>query len=184
MQYREPCGPADASDRDGGIELSRRRAREAGAVFEVFDKRPFQAPAFWAMLRRFRPEAVIGQTSSFYFDLLSRGWPVGRGIGFASWMRDTHDPPFISGCNDDRTPAVAYALRLLDSEVRAFERGRPAFSVKQLIPMSWLEGDTLPTFRRRSVRRRRRTPCSADAAGCSLPFPIPGKKTPEFFQDP
>jgi hypothetical protein len=44
------------------------------------------------------------------------------------------------------------AMKLLDSEVRNFERGRPAVPTRQLVDMPWFEGKTLPIL---EARRRK-----------------------------
>lgn len=152
-QYREPVGPADWFERESAVQLCRARLTTLGLAFAVFDAQPLQEAALSEPLRSFRPDVVIGQTPRFYFALRALGWPLGRHIGFVAWMLEEESRrQYIAGCSCDRRPNADYALRLLDSEVRAFERGRPSCPVKQLVPMLWVEGNTL-SQRRRTARR-------------------------------
>lgn len=151
LQYREPRGPADAFERDGAIRLCEKETARVGGEIAVFNARPREEASVLGPLRRFRPDAVIGQTPAFYHALKSRNWSFGAHCGFAAWMLTPDDSSReLSGADERKTTLSEYAFRLLDSEVRAFERGRPAFSVKQLVPMPWIEGQTLPLKKKRS----------------------------------
>lgn len=156
LQYREPRGPADAFDRESAMHICQARFRERGGCFEVFDTMPFREAELQTRLRRFRPDAIIGQTPRFYFELRSHRWPLGEQIGFAAWMLEEEATRWnIAGCSDVVRRMAEHAMRLLDAEVRAFERGLPEFPVKQLVPMRWIEGNTLPPRAPgREVRRR------------------------------
>ncbi len=148
LQYKEPRGPADVFERDGAIRLCENEVARGGGKMAVFNARPREETSVVEPLRRFHPDAVVGQTSAFYYALRSCNWPFGSRCGFAAWMLTPDESSReLSGADERKNPLADYAFRLLDSEVRAFERGRPAFPVKQLVPMPWIEGRTLPLKR-------------------------------------
>ena len=149
VDYLEPQGPADAFERMGAIGWARHRARREGWSFEVFETLPKRESAVLEALRTFHPDAIIGQTPSIWFALKDWMSRSRQRIGFVAWRLDPPSLPYrLCGFSEDLTPLAAYAIRVLDAEVRAFQRGLPQVPVKQLVPMRWIEGDSLPARRK------------------------------------
>jgi len=142
--FRETSPPVDHFDRRAGLDYCAREMTGPAFSFGVVEARPERRGDFDAWFDRFRPDAVIGQNELVYWWLRDRGVAPGRDCGFLLLHR-TDEPadPKMSGFDNDLSRTARVALRLLDSEVRNFERGAPDLPQRVLLRMPWREGETL-----------------------------------------
>jgi DNA-binding LacI/PurR family transcriptional regulator len=155
VQFAEPVRPVDHLERYGAAHLCSATLNRGGVRFEAVDVDSIDARPAIAWARRFRPDAVIAQTATVYWRLRDAGWAMGRDVGFVSLnLESAAAQPPVSGFVMDHLKTVSVALRLLDGQVRAFERGRPAIPTRQLVELPWFEGQTLPPRRAGSDPRR------------------------------
>jgi len=146
--FRERLAPVDHFDRRAGLDYCAREMTGPSFRFSAVETRPDTRTDFDTWFNRFRPDAVIGQTELVYWWLQQRGLVPGRDCGFLLLHR-TDEPadPKISGFENNLSLTARAALRLLDSEVRNFERGIPDIPQRVLLRMPWREGETLPPRR-------------------------------------
>jgi len=150
-EHEEPMVPVDALHRQAGRLAARHVAEQSGAAWAEGMFPTTRTDAFHAWLGDFRPDVVIGQTAFFYWEL-KRKWKVPREVAFVTLRlgRD-HAEPELSGFMENHMRTGALAIKLLDGEVRDFERGTPEVVSRILVEMDWKEGRTLP------VRAKKRT---------------------------
>ena len=146
--FRESSVPVDHFDRRAGLDYCAREMTGPSFRFSAVEARPDKRADFDAWFNRFRPDAVIGQTELVGWWLRERGIVLGCECGFVLLHR-TDEPadPKISGFENNLSLTARAALRLLDSEVRNFERGIPDMPQRVLLRMPWREGETLPPRR-------------------------------------
>ncbi len=143
--YREQVPPVDNFERRGALDYCARELQTPTFRFGAVEIDDASQSAFDRWFDRFRPDAVIGQTDLIYFRLRNHGIEPGKDCGFLSLHIQFSVPNAdIAGFNDDRSRTALAALRLLDSEVRNFERGIPDLPQRILLTMPWHEGRTLP----------------------------------------
>jgi transcriptional regulator with XRE-family HTH domain len=154
-QIQEPITPVDAMDRLGPTAHFTTESKEfsfASRDFDVQDPRPFTD---W--MRRYCPDAVLGQTEMFYWWLKDGGWRVPQDMGYMNLRMDAdRSTTGISGFEEDHLKVAQLACQLLNMEVRQFFRGPPEAPARMLVRMPWFEGQTLPPITSRPARRASR----------------------------
>lgn len=143
VQLAEPREPVDHLDRSGAAAYLREEAERHGRVFEALDWEYGQPAVLEAWLARFRPDVVLGQTVTPYWTARDLGWPGGCFAFLSLRLEPENLREGFSGFIEDHIQTASTALRLLDGEIRAFERGRPARPTRILIDPDWWEGGTL-----------------------------------------
>lgn len=149
VQYREAEPTEDHTDRYGALRLRMDRLRGTGTQLGMLDIWSDDPVAFLRWFDRFRPDAVVAQTSTPFWWLRDHGVLPGRDCGLLVLnLEPVPDAPqTVSGFSTSTGRTALLALRLLDAEVRAFERGLPEFPSRQLVEAPWVEGTTLPVRR-------------------------------------
>ena len=127
-------------------------AMEAGYLTKRDQLPVYQGPildaeAVLAWVRKTKPDAIIGFSVSYYWDLKTKGYRIPQDIGFASMhLEALEDTAFCSGLNQNRPEIARQSILLLDQMIRNRERGIPGYPLHLLVPSLWNEGKTLRTL--------------------------------------
>ncbi len=156
--FREPVPPVDHLDRRSAVDYCAREVADRSFHFDAIEILPDSPAEFARWWARYRPDVVIGQTELVYWWMKRLGIEPGRVCGFVTLHRDYQSAhPEVAGYDDDRSRTAQMALRLLDSRVRNWERGRCDIPQRMLLQMPWYEGRTLPPRSALQVSARRRS---------------------------
>jgi LacI family transcriptional regulator len=100
--------------------------------------------AVLAWVRKTKPEAIIGFSVLYYWDLLKFGYRIPEDIGFASLhLGSAADAAYCSGLDQNKDEISRQCVMLLDQLIRNRERGIPPHPIHLLVPSIWNEGKTL-----------------------------------------
>ena len=135
------------------VEISDDRVRlglctRHGALLPAVDRIPVcDAPfldfeAFAAWYRRHRPEVVIGFNNLQLYYLQRLGVRVPDEVSFVS-LNEEEDDQTVTGCFQSNTELARNAVVLVDTLIRAGDRGRPATPIRTLVSPQWIPGTTL-----------------------------------------
>ena len=146
VQYRETRETEDHTDRYGALCLHEKLLRGGRNAIDALDVWSDDATAFARWFKRFRPDAIVAQTPTPLWWLREQGVEAGRDCGLVALsIEETPLEHGVTGFVTATCRPAVLALRLLDAEVRAFERGLPEFPSRQLVEAPWFEGRTLPS---------------------------------------
>lgn len=148
VEYAEPVQPVDYRERLGGDLICRHSLNRAGAAYHHLNTDAYDPQKFLAWFDRVRPDVIICQTETpIWWCRQFRGDQL-DGLGFVVLQLDSSRlSTGFSGFKEDHLLVATWAMKLLDGEVRNFERGKPDIPTRQLIDMPWVEGTTLPARR-------------------------------------
>jgi DNA-binding LacI/PurR family transcriptional regulator len=153
VEFAEPVKPVDHYDRVGGVGVCRQIAEENGVRFFHLSCPSYGALTCQNWLRSVKPDVVIAQTEAAFYWM--RDHPlssVRRAALVVLRINQAESGRGVSGFIEDHVMTATVAMKLLDSEVRNFERGRPAVPTRQLVDMPWFEGKTLPILADRKLK--------------------------------
>jgi hypothetical protein len=92
---------------------------------------------------RYRPDAVLGLSTSTYRDLRQLGLLVPGETGFVTLLQDERIPE-IAGMNLQYKAIGSRAVDLVAEKLRRFEKGLPEVPELILIDGRWTDGESLP----------------------------------------
>lgn len=153
-EFEEPVNPVDWADRFGAAAAAREMCESSGAKFFHAMGPPYDAAAFSRWVEESQPDIVLGQTPACYWWLRKLGNRRAQPKCIILQMDPSEKEVGFAGFVHDNESLATVAVRLLDSEVRNFERGRPAVITRQLVAMPWHPG-------RQAFLCRPRTPQSS-----------------------
>jgi len=164
LLVRATASPRDDFDRWGAVAAFRALQADGRRIEQTGFETPEATPpsALRAVIRRFRPDMIVGFPAGWIFALENAGYRVPTDFGFIglSIPRFEAGPlARISGYVEDfvglEFPA---ALRLLEEEIVSGRRGFSVLPVEYIVPPEWQEGETgvVPAHPRRPPARRAR----------------------------
>lgn len=153
LEFIEPVEPVDYYDRRGAVGVCQQIITESGGAFFHLLSPPYQKAPFLNWVQDTKPDVVIAQTESVYWWAQDHPRQSVRKTAIVILRLDASElGERVSGFVEDHVKTAGVAIKLLDSEVRNFERGRPDVPTRQLVDMPWFEGETLPRMTKK-VRR-------------------------------
>lgn len=148
-EFSELADPVDWADRFGAAAAAGEICRAAGADFFHQLAPPYDREAFYHWVDRTKPDIVLGQTPTCFWWLKDHLGPNGETIPSISLQMDPAEVAHgITGFVHDHRALCTVALKLLDGEVRNFERGCPQVATRQLVSMPWNEGVDILALRK------------------------------------
>lgn len=149
IEFAEPVEPVDHYDRVGAVGICRQLAESRGRHFFHLLSPAYQSNHFVHWIEEVEPDVVIAQTESAYWWAREHRRRSVREMAQIVLRLDASEIPMqVSGFVEDHVMTATVAMKLLDAEVRNFERGKPAVPTRQLVDMPWFEGQTLPNKRK------------------------------------
>lgn len=145
VEYREPVEPVDYRERMGGHLICRYSLDRSGAEYHHLLSDPYDPKQFLTWFDRTKPDVLICQTETpIWWCRQFRPDQADR-LGLVVLQLDSSRTGLgFSGFLEDHQLVGTWAIKLLDTEVRNFERGPADIPTRQLIDMPWVEGSTLP----------------------------------------
>lgn len=107
---------------------------------------PFDEKAFFAWLKRYRPDAIISFIDRPYDWLVKAGWRVPEDVAFVCC--NVHPGRPLSGLAVDTDELGEVALDFLVAQIHDQARGAPLRQQVVQLQRRWLEGRTLPPARK------------------------------------
>ncbi len=151
-EFSEKVEPLDWVDRIGAAGLAAERCQKARAGFFHHLGPSYDQKAFADWLLETKPDVVIGQTPSCYWwmrEILGSNSPASLSLQMDPSEKD-HG---IAGFIHDTMNLASLAMKLLDTEVRNYERGKPAIPARLLVTMPFFAGKTFKPLRSKARRR-------------------------------
>jgi len=145
-EFEEKVTPVDWVDRFGSAAAAQEICRARKAALYRGHGPPYDREAFRRWLARVKPDIVLGQTPSCFWwlrELAGDRQPT----PCISLQMDPSEKDFgLAGFVHDNEAMATVAIKLLDAEVRNFERGKPLFPTRQIVSMPWHEGEGFQRF--------------------------------------
>ncbi len=101
--------------------------------------------AFLAWVAKTKPDAVVGFSTGFYWDLKDHGYRIPEEMGFVSLHLSLVEraPIKCSGLSQNQEEISRQSILLLDQLIRNRERGKIHQPLHILVPSEWHAGETL-----------------------------------------
>ncbi|MFQ3670900.1 MAG: hypothetical protein SNJ84_05525 [Verrucomicrobiia bacterium] len=145
VEYPEPVQPVDHRERLGGDLICRHSLTRNGAQYHHLNSDPYDPKKFLAWFDRHRPDVLICQTETPIWWCRQFRAEQAANLGFVVLQLDpSRTETGFSGFMENYFLIASWAIKLLDAEIRNFERGKPEIPTRQLLDMPWIEGQTLP----------------------------------------
>ncbi|GAB4167740.1 MAG: hypothetical protein Fur0032_05870 [Terrimicrobiaceae bacterium] len=142
-EFREEVEPVDWVDRLGAVAAAKEICLVSRAKFFHKTAAPYDEAAFVGWLRDARPDAIIGQTPACYWWQKKHAVRGARVLSLSLQMDPVEKKDGLAGFVHDHHALATVAIKLLDSEVRNFERGKPPIPTRLLVTMPWNAGSRL-----------------------------------------